>query len=141
MAVITSIAVPATVMPQLDVGVYPVRHVFSISSTLADSGDLVKLFTFQRAGVLHQVNGATSATLGASATIKLAVGTDGSTTDVTGATTAGSAQKINGNTVGPIAFAAGDSLYGIIGGADVSSAATLTVDLLVSHVSPINYVA
>jgi hypothetical protein len=141
MAVINTLAVPAVVTPNLDVGVYPVRHTYSVPASGIASGDLVRLITFQRAGVLHQVNGATSASLGTSATIKLAVGTDGSTTDVTGASTAGSAQKINGNTIGPIAFAAGDSLYGIIGGANVTAAANLTVDLLVSHVSPINYVA
>lgn len=141
MAIYSTVAVPANVTPNLDVGVYPVRHTFALPASGVADGDLVKLITFQRAGVLHQVNGATSATLGASATLKLVVGDGTTNVDVTGASTAGSAQKINGNTVGPIAFAAGASLYGLVAGAALGSAANLTVDLLVSHVSPINYVA
>lgn len=132
MATNTALALAAVLQPQLDVGAFHVQKSFAIPATVGANGDLVKLMTFGRAGTIVKFDAALSATLGANATMKFAVGDGTTNVDLTSATTAGAASKVNGNTIGPIDYAAGASLYAIIGGADVSAAATLKVNLLQS---------
>jgi hypothetical protein len=133
MAIITSLAKAATTRPVLDVGPYGLKDSFALTATISDNADVIELFSFPRAGTVYTANLAISATLGASATMKLVVGDGTTNVDLTTATTAGGASKVNGTTVGPISFAAGAKVYLLNGGADVSAAATATTHLLVQH--------
>lgn len=127
-------AIPAVLTPGLDVG----PSVLTIKQTLAttapvQSGDLILLATFPKAGRAFGAYLNVKATLGTSCTLKLSVGDGSSNVDLTGATTAGAASKVNGNTIGPIDFAAGANLYATIGGAAITAGAAIEVDVLVDY--------
>ncbi|TKD50575.1 hypothetical protein [Sphingomonas baiyangensis] len=130
MAIINTLALAATLTPALDVGTHHQKRSVVVPAAGVANGDLIELQTFNRAGTLVKVDLAVSATLGAGATVKLAVGDGTTNVDITGATTAGGASKVNGNTIGPVDYAAGSKLYAIVGGANVSASATLRYDLL-----------
>jgi hypothetical protein len=119
---------------QVNKGVSHHQKVISVVSGDANSGDNIEVTTFKETGFLHRVSVRQSASLGASATAA-AQHFDGTThTALTGATTAGSASKVDSdsNANVPIAIKAGDKLELNIAGANITATANLTVDFYVS---------
>lgn len=123
---------------------FPVQSTgaFRISKTLAlPASGIVNADTIEVIGFPPDFKGKlieaylrTSATLGASATIQLRVNRGGSRTVVSAATTAGGASKVTGVAQAGLPFdlQAGDIVELLVGGADISGAATATVDLLIA---------
>ena len=130
MATVSSLADNS--LPGINTGLQHVQKVLSISSTEADNGDDISVFTFppQFKGFLHRASLRVSATLGAGATLTLRVGT----TAVTGASTAGAASKVDSDsdTDVPLEVNGGDRVNLLVGGADIAAAADATVDLIFS---------
>lgn len=131
MAKITTLATPATLTPGLDVGPSWLKKKIAVDSTTADSGDVIELLTFQKAGTIHLAHIEASATLGAGCTVKLAVGDGDTNVDVTAATTAAQASKVFGSN--PVEFAAGAKLYAVVGGADIAASANITARVQVQY--------
>lgn len=133
MSIVSTLALAATLTPQIEEGAYLVKETYAIASGAADSGDLIELMTFGRAGTIIKADASVDGTLGAGCTVKLAVGDGTTDTDVTGATTAAAASKVNGNTIGPVHFDTGAKLFAVVAGADIAAAANLAVNLLIQH--------
>lgn len=89
------------------------------TATLADNGDNIELFDLPAGCVLSIDSFGHDATLGASCTSQLRVGT----TAVTAATTAGGASSVVGNGADVDVSASEQSVNILIGGADIAAAA------------------
>ena len=93
------------------------------ASTMADNGESVLVFNLP-AGHIFVVDGfGHSATLGASCTAQLRVGT----TAITAATTAGGASSVGANGAAHAMSSSSQEVNILIGGADTSGAATIHV--------------
>lgn len=124
--------------PQHDVGAFGVSLNFSIPDNAAASGDRITLMQMERDGVIFSGQFAVAATLGASCTVQLQHSTadDATHTNLTGATTAGGADREQ--LTRAIRFSKGDLISLLVGGADVTEPAALELDLLVAHDPVIN---
>lgn len=129
MANITSLLLANLNRPALQVEPFILRDTFALAATIADNGDTVQLYQLPRAGLIVNAWLKLSATLGASATMQLQVGTVASRSNVTIATTAGGASTVSNATLGMIPFAADDYIFLLSGGADTSAAASAIVEL------------
>lgn len=134
MAEVTTIKIGDRHVPQKDCGeVFAASIDYSISATEADNGDTITLLEFQRDGVLVGARFSVSGTLGASATVRGRINDGSSPVNITAATTAGGADVEPLSAPGIFRFNAGDKLELLVGGADISAAADLQVDLLLCH--------
>lgn len=122
---------------QLARGVTNVTRKASVVSGSAASGDNVQLFTVPPATKYRLVSAIVrqSATLGASATVKLQVNRGGTRSDITGATTAGAASQASSAAVAgvPYDLQPGDIIEALVGGAAISASAEISADLLISR--------
>jgi hypothetical protein len=99
------------------------------------NGDNVQLFTVP-IGVNYRLTGAVlrhDATLGAGATLQLQVNRGGTRTSLSAASTAGAASHASsaGQAAVPFDLVGGDIIEALVGGANISGAANLSVDLTV----------
>lgn len=139
MAVLTFYLLPSVITPQLDVGLYCNTQKRTIDNSAANggaypaNGDNIQLFTIQRNCRMLEADLKTLATLGATATVKLQRNRSGTRIDLTGATTAGGASVVNSTTIGNVDLLAGDIIELLVGGANISAAAGVEVDLLLQH--------
>jgi hypothetical protein len=134
MARVATFLLASALTPILDVGLYNVRRDAAFVNGSAANGDYVPLFTVQRNGRIVDADIAQSATLGAGATVKLALYRGGAAVrDLTVATAGGAAGYANANTLGPIDCLAGDEVVVVVGGANVTAAATVTADVQLQH--------
>lgn len=134
MARIASLLLASALTPMLDVGLYNVRRDAALTNGIANNGDYIPLFTVQRNGRLTGAGLSVSATLGAGATIKLALYRAGVLVrDLTIATTAAAAGFVNSATLGPIDALEGDEIVIVVGGANITAAATATADVHLQH--------
>ena len=123
-------------LPSIATGVAAIQKVLALAADAADSGDQIEVMEFpvstEKRLVGAQVR--TSGTLGASCTLQLRVNRDGSFTTLTAATTAGGASKVTDVAQAgmPFDLEAGDIIELLVGGADISAAATVKVDLFVA---------
>lgn len=132
MADVTSIR-SDTIPGQMARGVQVLKKSYSLAADLADNGDTIALFTVP-VGAKWDIVGAkmaVSATLGASATVRLRANRAGSATNLTAATTAGGASVVTDAAQSTVPFSAqgGDVIELLVGGADFSGAATADVTL------------
>lgn len=133
MADVKTYLLASTLTPMIDVGAYMVTQKLTIASGAANNADSIQLLTIQRAARLGSSHLRTLATLGASATVKLQRNRAGVRVDLTTATTAGGASLVNSSTIGPVDLQAGDVIELLVGGANITGAAGVEVDLLLQH--------
>lgn len=139
MAILTTYLLASTVTPQLDVGAYintqkrNLNNLAANGSAYPQNGDNVQVLTIQRNARLLNSHVVAKATLGAGATVKLQRNRAGARVDLTVATTAGGASVVNSATIGPLDLLAGDIIELLVGGANVSAAADVEIDLLLQH--------
>lgn len=130
MPTITSIALTdaqAATVPDRGEGPVMWNRAWTISSTLADNGDDITLFSLPPYRQIVGGSWEVSATLGASCTATLRVGS----TAITAASTAGGADSDPViRVVAPSASA--QTVNILIGGADISAGATITTHLLIA---------
>lgn len=138
MVEVTSVQVPDRLVPQKDSAeAFAISLDVAISATEADNGDTITILEFQRDGVLLAGRFNVDATLGASATVRARINDGSSPVNITAATTAGGADVEALSAPGIFRFNAGDKLELLVGGADISGAANVEIDLLVCH-NPVN---
>lgn len=96
------------------------------------NGDNIQVHTFARGGKLVEVLVTTDGSLGASATLTARLNRNGTRTVLTSSTTAGAVSQGNPYAVPavPILIQAGDILELLVGGANVTAAANVAVDIL-----------
>ena len=134
MARIATLLLASTLTPVLDIGVYNVQREVVFPATVIANTDHVPLFTIQRDGRLTAADINTSATLGAGATVQLALYRNNVLVrNLTAATAAGAAGYGNSNALGPINVLAGDEICAVVGGANVTASATITADVRLQH--------
>jgi hypothetical protein len=113
-----------------------ISKAISLASDAADNADTIEVFGFppDAHGKIVEAYLRTSATLGASCTLQLRINRGGNRTNLTAATTAGGASKVTGaaQTGVPFEIQGGDIIELLVGGADISAAATATIDLMVA---------
>lgn len=119
--------------PSYNSGIASIQKVLSFSSSQADNGDQVNVLQVPP-GAKKRLTRAvvrTSGTLGASCTVQLRVNRDSSYTVLTAATAAGAASKVTDVAQAGVPFdlEGGDIVELLIGGADVTAAADVTVDM------------
>ena len=132
MAVITTLA-DSTVL-QVNTQVSSRRLVLPFPASGISNGDNVQVHAFPRLGKLSEVIVTTDGSLGAGATVVAQLNRNGSRTTLTTATTAAAASQGTSYSIKevPIAILAGDILELLVGGANVTAAANVTVDYLSS---------
>lgn len=133
MAVLTTFLTSTTSQPILDTGVYVVTKKFTAPATGVSNADNLQLIPILRNGRLIAAHLNAKGTLGAGATLKLQRNSGGTRTDLTIATTAGGASYVTGATLGPVDVLAGDVIEALVGGANVSAAAAVEVDISLQH--------
>lgn len=134
MATVTSLADNST--PIVNTGVQVISKSQAWTNAIANSGDQVNVLTF-RPGFKGKIVGCvvrTSATLGAGCTIQARVNRSAAYTALSAATTAGAASKADDSAQAGVPFDAvgGDIIELLVGGANVTAGATVTVDLLIA---------
>lgn len=130
MATITSIQRLARNVKSLDTGVYNITDKPTLPA--AASADRIVLFTFPHAVRMSAAHLKVPATLGASATVKLQKNSSGTYTDITAISTAATAGSISSSAIGPIDFAAGDTVEVLVGGGALT-AGQVEYDILCQH--------
>ena len=105
-------------------------YAFALTSGIANNGDRIRLIQVTRAMRVFQSFLSVSATLGASATVQLQRDRAGVYTNMTVATSAGAASIVSSITLGAIDLAVDDYVVLLVGGANITAAATVTVDML-----------
>jgi hypothetical protein len=133
MARINTIRMAPILNPQNDVGAFAASLNYTIPNAAAESGDRITLLQMERDGIIFSGQFAVGGTLGASCTVQLqhSNGADDVHTSLTGATTAGGADREQ--LTRAIRFKKGDTISLLVGGATVGAAAALELDLLVAH--------
>lgn len=124
-------------LPQHETDVAAIRKSFSVANGDADAADVIQVFQVPVGASwrLHDVTLRTSASLGASATLQARVNRSGTTTNVTAATTAAAASKVNSSAQAGVPFdlQGGDILELVVAGAGITASAGVTVDALISN--------
>lgn len=134
MATIATLLVAATLTPMVDVGSYNLHASFPVSSGLAGNGDSIQCFTVLRNARLFSAGIKTKASLGAGATVKLQRNRGGVRVDLTAATAAATVDAFASSAlIGPQDLIAGDIIEMLVGGAGVTAAAAVEVDVLLQH--------
>jgi len=129
MATNTTIALPATQVKILDTGIFDI----SLKPVLpaVANGDRIVLFTFPCAFRMTSLHLKVSNGLGAAATLKLQKNSAAVYTDISIATTAATAGVVTAATIGPVDFAAGDTVELLVGGGALTGGVAGTeVDIL-----------
>lgn len=131
MATITSLQNDS--FPQVDTDVDAYFKNLAFTNGIAASGDQVNVMKLPAKfrGRLTKAVLRTSATLGVGCTVQLRLNRGGVYTVLTAATTAGAASKVDDSAqqAVPIALQDNDIIEILVGGANVTAAATVTVDL------------
>jgi len=126
MATITTYQVPDTEVPALLYGVTPIVWTLAAANGIAASADVINVAELPAGADIVDCYVSHSATLGASATLKLALTGGG---DLTGATTAGGASMARMSV--PPAKLTADTVVGVVvGGANITAAAGIKVVIL-----------
>lgn len=130
------------VLPSVDQDVYHVQKSVALPASGVNNADAVEVFKFPVVAKCRIINCVVraAATLGVSATVQARVNRGGVFTTLTAATSAGAASKVDASAqVGvPFTVQGGDVIELLVGGANVSSAATVTVDFGVANYSNAN---
>ena len=116
-------------MPMQSPGSFAIKKAITVvngSANNADTIDIMKVAPGQKYRLTSAIVRA-SASLGAGATVQLRVAGNA----VTGATTAGAASKVDSisNALVPLDVSGGDLIDLLVGGANITAGATITVDL------------
>lgn len=123
-------------IPAQSTGAFRISKTLALPSSGVLNADTVEVFGFPPdfRGKIVEIYLRTSATLGASATVQARLNRGGSRTVISAATTAGGASKVTGVAQAglPYELQGGDIVELLVGGADISSAATATVDIIVA---------
>lgn len=130
MADVNSLIKPKVLNRLAEVYAFLQTYAFALTNGIAANGDRIRLIQITRAMRIVQAFLNVSATLGASATVQLQRDRAGVYTNITVATTAGAASIVSNATLGPIDLAVDDYVVLLVGGANITAAATATVDLL-----------
>ncbi len=139
MAVLTTYLLPSVLTPEVDHGLFSIGLKKTINNSAANgsaypqNADNIQLLTITRNARLLACYLRAVATLGAGATIKLQKNTGGVRTDLTIATTAAAVTSVSGITLLPVDLVVGDIIEALVGGANVSAAAGIEVDLNLQH--------
>ena len=122
-------AIRNNLVPMVEVGLFAITNRFTTPTSGINNNQSILILTVPRPYRLYGLHLNVSASLGASATLR-ARRFDGTTgTFVTPATTAGGPSYVTMN-VAPINFQTGQFLELVVGGANISAAAEVTVDAL-----------
>lgn len=112
------------------------QYVLTLTNGIANNGDNIEVHGFLPGlkSRLQRVKVRVSGTLGASATLTAQVNNAGTRTAVTGATTAGAAGNVDSdaNANVPYDISGGEVLELLVGGANITAGATVTVDVYAS---------
>ena len=130
MAVVTTYAKAAKDVRSLDTNLFAITEKRTLAATGIANGDNVQMITIPHPMRLINTHLAQRATLGASATVKVQLNRSGARSDLTTATTAGGASIVSGATIGAVDLLAGDIIELLSGGANVTSAAAVELDLI-----------
>lgn len=128
MAEVTKFKIPDRARPKHTSTATAFSVPITVASGDANSADFISLFVPEAGSKIVGAQMIVSATLGVSATAQLRLGT----TAITGATTAGGADN-ELQTVAPAAANGTDSLNILIGGANITAGATITVSGFLLH--------
>lgn len=123
-------------LPSYNSGVASVQKKLALTNGIAAAADAIEVFEVPL-GDKMRLNSAvlrTSATLGTGATLQARVNRGGVFTTITAATAAGAASKVDSSAQAGVPFdlEGGDVIELLVGGANITAAATATVDLFVS---------
>ncbi len=130
MADVNTLMKPKVLNRLAEVYAFLQTYAFALVSGIASNGDRIRLIQITRAQRVVTAFLNVSATLGASATVQLQRDRSGVYTNMTVATTAGAASVVSNATLGPIDLAVDDYVVLLVGGANITAAATATIDLL-----------
>lgn len=134
MARIATLLLATALTPVLDTGLYNVSLAPVLPAAGIANGDYVPVFTITRNGRIVGADLTQKATLGAGATVKLSLYRGGALVrDLTAATAGGGAGYGNSNALGPLDCLEGDEVVIVVGGAGVTAAATVEVDVQLQH--------
>lgn len=121
MATNSTVAVPASLVRSLDTGLYNISGKPLLPNAAA--ADRVVLFTFPHAARVTSAHLKVPNTLGTGVTLKLQKNSGGTYTDMTATTTAVTAGVVTGAAIGPMDFAAGDTVEALVAGGTITPAA------------------
>lgn len=130
MADVNTLIKPKVLNRLAEVYAFLQTYAFALVSGIAANGDRIRLIQITRAQRVVTAFLNVSATLGAGATVQLQRDRAGVYTSMTVATTAGAASLVSNATLGPIDLAVDDYVVLLVGGANITAAATATLDLL-----------
>ena len=134
MARIATLLLASTVTPLLDVGLYNLNRTVNVPAAGIANTDHVPLLTIGRNGRIVGAFMNVAATLGAGATVTLALYRNNVLVrNLTGASTAAAASVVNGSALGPVDALAGDEIVLVVGGANITAAAAVSVDVQLQH--------
>ena len=135
MARIVALLLASTVTPMVDVSVYNLNVRPALTAGIANNGDQIEVATILRDGRMTAADLRAVASLGAGATVQLQRyrASDNSTVNLTAATVAGGASYVNSNAIGPVDLKAGDVIQLLVGGANITAASVVEVDLRLQH--------
>lgn len=124
-------------LPAYEAAADSVQKTLNVVNASAANGDQINVLAIQP-GQKQRIVGASvrvSATLGAGATVQLRLNRAGVFTVLTAATTAGAAGKVDSSAqIGvPMDVQGGDIVELLVGGAGITAAAAITVDLLLAQ--------
>lgn len=134
MATVTSLQ--NDVLPQHDTDIDDLKKVVALTNGIANNGDQINVWKVPIGSKYRLLDAIlnVSATLGASATIQARINRSAVYTVITAATTAGAASKVSGVAQAgiPMDLVGGDIVEFLVGGANITAAATATLDLIVA---------
>ena len=133
MSRVNTIRMAPVLNPQNDVGAFAAQLNFRIPNAVANSGQRITLLEMQRDGIIFSGQFNVDGTLGTGATVQLqhSNAADDTHTSISGATTAGGADREQ--LTRAIRFKMGDMISLLVGGANIGAAANLELDLLIAH--------
>lgn len=134
MATVTSLQ--NDVLPQHDTDIDDLKKVVALTNGIAANGDQINVWKVPIGSKYRLLNAIlnVSATLGAGATIQGRVNRSGVFTVITAASTAAAASKVDSAAqLGvPMDLVGGDIVELLVGGANITAAATATIDLILA---------
>ena len=134
MPTISTLLIAASLTPIVEVSVYNLNARFNLTNGIALANDSVQCFTILRNARMFAANIKARTSLGTGATVRLQRNRGGVRIDLTAATAAATVDAAaNSALLGSVDLMAGDIIEIFVGGANVTAAAGVEVDLILQH--------
>lgn len=134
MARFAALLLASTITPILDTGHYNLPRIITLPAAGVNNADYVPVATIQRNGRILGAKMNVLATLGAGATVTLALYRAGALVqNLTGASTAAAASIVNMAAIANVNAVAGDEIVLVVGGANITASANVEIDVTLQH--------